>query len=111
MREWIGIDFDATLVEYAPALGAGPDVPNMVSLIKDWLIAQDAGGPEVRIFTARVDLGPDHIRFVEERCRRIFGRPLPVTNVKTQGCIALYDDIAYRVEPNTGKLLSGRHDA
>ncbi len=111
MRPWIGIDFDATLVEYAPANGAGAPVPNMVTLVKGWLEEQDRGGPEVRIFTARVDFGPDHIAFVDEHCRRIFGRSLPITNVKTQGCLALYDDIAYRVEANTGKLLSGRHDA
>ncbi len=106
-----GVDFDATLFEYAPNAGAGEPVQNMVTLVRGWLEAQDAGGPEVRIFTARVDLGAEHIRFVHERCQRIFGRTLPITNVKTQGCVALYDDIAYRVEANTGKLLSGRHDA
>jgi hypothetical protein len=103
---WVGVDFDATLVEYAPANGAGAPVMNIVTLVKDWL----ARGIDVRIFTARVDLGPDHVAFVDEHVRRIFGRSLPITNVKTQGCVALYDDIAYRVEANTGKLLSGRHD-
>jgi hypothetical protein len=78
----------------------------VVALVRDWL----ARGVEVRIFTARVMQDAARVAVVKQRCVELFGRELKITNVKDDGCLALYDDIAFRVEANTGKLLDGRHD-
>lgn len=112
MIAWIAVDFDETLVEATPGFGFEPrGLMPMVSLVRDWIEYTDRGGPEVRIFTARVSLGEEYIAPVREWSLRTFGRVLAITNVKDPYCIAIYDNLAFGVEANTGRLKCGRHDA
>jgi hypothetical protein len=118
---WIGVDLDATLAEYHGWNDGliGAPVPAMVERVKGWLTE----GIEVRIFTARVGLcearsdesgawaspafAERQRRLIEAWCLAVFGRALPVTAQKDFQMIALYDDRAIMVEPNTGRLATG----
>lgn len=104
MAAWIGVDLDGTLAHYDGWRGVehiGNPVPRMVERVREWL-ARDI---EVRIFTARVCVDrEENVRIIWEWCER-HGLPrLEVTNVKDFGMIELWDDRAYRVEPNTGEI-------
>lgn len=108
---WIGVDLDGTLAEYHGYQGlehVGRPIPEMVERVKRWL----AQGREVRIFTARLDGGPERLdrreveRVIRGWCREHLGRELPVTNVKTIGMAELWDDRAVSVQSNTGRALS-----
>lgn len=115
-KGWLGVDLDRTLAYYDKYQGPGDigaPIGAMVDLVKFWL----ESGEDVRIFTARVYLPPDPgIRDYEDYmaahvaitnfCEEQFGRRLPITCQKDSRCIGLYDDIAYRVEANTGRILS-----
>ena len=95
---YIGVDLDGTLAEYTEWKGfdqIGDPVPRMVFLVKGWL----REGREVRIVTAR---DKSSYPAIHSWCKRVFGRELPITNQKTFGLIALYDDRAEAVVPNTG---------
>ena len=97
---WIGVDFDATL---ARSDNGEPIFP-MVKKVRRWLDQ----GADVRIFTARMDMGKDstQVAEVKEFCLRHFGRSLPVTNVKDKKMFVLYDDRARQVVRNTGEVVS-----
>jgi hypothetical protein len=111
-KGWYGFDLDGTLAEYHGWVGPehiGNPVPLMLARLIDHL----DNGDDCRIFTARVDGGAvsgvkamqdvSHIRSVIEAwCLKYVGCVLPVTNVKDFGMIALYDDRAIQVQPNTG---------
>ena len=120
MNTWIGVDLDGTLAQYDGwndgAIGA--PIPAMVERVRGWL----AEGKDVRIFTARVGLQPDAFSVESQRyadaefvaaettkiqdwCEQHIGVRLPVTNVKDFGMVALYDDRAFRVEKNTGRII------
>lgn len=118
MSGWIGVDFDGTIAEYHGWNGGelGRPIPAMIDRVKGWL----QSGTEVRIFTARVgacgetnDIGQtDNQKWAEEQrwkiedwCLRHIGQKLRVTASKDFGMIELYDDRAFRVEMNTGKIL------
>lgn len=98
---WIGVDLDGTLAHYEsnqyPNIGA--PIPLMVNRVLDWLNA----GTNVKIMTARATV-PDQIPLIEAWCLKHLGRVLPITCCKDFMMICLYDDRAYRVEFNTGKL-------
>lgn len=124
---WVAVDFDrtlATLDEWQGPEYVGAPIEPMVKRVKIWL----SEGREVRIFTAR--LTPFAVCVVTDQdilklpikterhadavksiyairgwCKRVFGRELPITNVKDMRCLRIYDDIAVRVQPNTGLLL------
>lgn len=113
---WVGIDLDRTLAYYDKYQGPGDigaPIQPMVDMVKFML----ERGDDVRIFTARVYLPKDpnmreledymaaHVA-IENFCEEQFGRRLPITCSKDSRCVGLYDDIAYRVEANTGKILS-----
>lgn len=120
MKPWIGVDLDGTLAEYNGWKGPeniGAPVPKMVERVKQWL----AEGKDVRIFTARIsypnpaDLDvstPEYTKRKNEAeiarlainvwSARVFGRYLPITNVKDYGMVELWDDRAVQVIPNTG---------
>jgi hypothetical protein len=119
-KGWIGVDLDGTLAKYEGWKGAdhiGEPVPAMVDRVKRML----ADGTEVRIFTARVwglmcdELNPPSVQRVVEAeaalraikrwCMEQFGRELEVTCVKDFAMIALYDDRAFQVEVNTGRVI------
>ncbi len=109
---WIGCDLDGTLATYDVWRGTdhiGEPVPLMLERVKKWIDA----GIEVRIFTARVS-GPRNGRNMEETtksvenwCLKHIGKILPVTCVKDFGLIALYDDRAVGIIPNTGLRADG----
>lgn len=125
---WIGVDFDGTLAHYERWKGpthAGDPIPKMAERVRDWL----REGKVVKIFTARIypiaHADNTGIRWVEnyesagrrenvkaalvtiqQFCLRNFGVILPVTCVKDFGMVELYDDRAFRVEQNTGEILS-----
>ena len=82
----------------------------MADRVRGWIRV----GIEVRIFTARAtkrDDGGDiraikAIKAIKAWTLKHFGYELEVTNVKDYGCIAIYDDRAVGVQPNTGVILS-----
>jgi hypothetical protein len=117
---WIGVDLDGTLAEYhgwQNELHIGPPIAVMVAMIKAWV----AEGQEVRIFTARVN--PDVISTlgtaesyagrnvdaivtaIKDWCLEHVGHALEVTYKKDYAMIALYDDRAFHVIPNTGAVV------
>lgn len=105
-KGWYGVDLDRTLAHYDKWKGElhiGDPVGPMVDVVKQHL----ANGDIVKIFTARV--AEDHVGVREEIAERIaqwteeiFGVRLEVTNVKDYAMIALYDDRAIQIIPNTG---------
>lgn len=113
-REWIGVDFDGTLAHYdcdwtADFRATGRPIPAMVEQVKKWL----AAGEDVRIFTARMDcyhpvqfnlMDWEVKKPIEVWCKEHIGVVLPITNRKDYWCKAIYDDRAYHVERNTGKI-------
>lgn len=113
-KGWIGVDLDGTLAHYdgwKGELHIGEPIPAMVGFIKD-LIAE---GHEVRIFTARVAEATDDrartstalIRVaIENYTQQHIGTRLAVTNIKDFHMIALYDDRAFHVLSNTGKVFT-----
>ena len=111
---YILVDFDRTLAHYenhhthGDALGV--PVPAMVERVKRW--RED--DIEVRIFTARAaDTNPSRERDLENINAWLLehlGESLPITNAKDFGCIAIWDDLAVAVEPNTGLYLGGNQE-
>lgn len=102
-EDWIGVDFDGTLVEYHEYLGPGrygPPVPLMVERVKNWLIH----GQTVKIVTARAE-SPVEIRAIQRWCQEHLGTVLEVTASKDYRMLELWDDRARRVEFNTGREL------
>src|SRR5207247_10917803 len=86
----------------------GRAIPAMVCRVKVWL----GLGLEVRILTARAN-PIDHLpgrallakQAVEDWCRIVFGRALPVTHEKDYKMRWLFDDRAIQVEANTGRII------
>lgn len=119
MSGWIGVDLDGTLAHYDGWRGEqhiGAPVPQMVAYVKRWL----AEGRRVKVFTARVfegalnlDGSPRDVtpvrKAIEDWCEQHIGQRLEVTNVKDYGMIALYDDRAFHVKPNTGEIVDDRY--
>lgn len=110
---WIGVDLDGTLAHYDGWQGVdniGAPIPLMVERVKRWL----REGKTVKIFTARMHghgapLIPsgfaDVVTPIQNWCRQHIGQVLEVTNVKDFSMLELWDDRAYRVEINTGRIL------
>lgn len=80
----------------------------MLARVKRWL----EEGVDVRIMTARVGPSahpPPHDaasqrRIIEDYCLLHVGKKLPVTATKDYDMVALYDDRAVHVIPNTGQV-------
>lgn len=109
-KEWIGVDFDGTLIsntsgEYHGPPHIGIPVPTMVERVKRWL----SEGKTVKIFTARAVHFP-HDPSLEDSfktwCLEHIGQALEVTNIKTPAMIELWDDRAVGVVRNTGRIKS-----
>jgi hypothetical protein len=100
------VDFDRTLATYdtweTTGIKLGAPIPAMVERVKRWRLA----GYEVRIFTARAaGANPrreDDIRAIMDWCETVFGARLHVTAEKDFKTVAIWDDRAISVEPNTG---------
>lgn len=107
---WVGVDLDGTLAFYDSWRGEdhiGQPIPLMQARVREWLDA----GLNVRIVTARVANGPHQVALIKGWCLVHLGRELEVTNVKDFGMVALYDDRAVAIEPNTGIVQGGRDHA
>lgn len=100
---WIGVDLDGTLAYYDGWRGPehiGPPIPKMVERVKEW----QKRGITVKIFTARAS-DESQIPFIKKWLVDNDLGDLEVTNVKDFGMISLYDDRAFRVEKNTGRVI------
>jgi hypothetical protein len=107
MRGWIGVDLDGTLARHdGGGVGTiGSPVPLMLARVRAWL----AEGHDVRIMTARAsgpaDLVTEQTALIEAWCEDHLGQALPVTCSKDYAMLALFDDRAVGVVPNTGELV------
>ena len=104
-HRWVGIDLDGTLAEYHGFKGPhhiGPPIPKMVARVKRWL----ADGKDIRIFTARADLGDKALQKIKDWCKEHIGEELPITNVKDRYCEEIWDDRAVRVKKNDGAQVN-----
>ena len=112
---WIAVDFDGTLATWGcpwpeDYTATGDPIPAMVDRVKQWI----SEGKDIRIFTARMDCFhpkeihvPAHLvrQPIEAWCLKHLGKVLPITNRKDYWCEAIYDDRAYRVEKDTGRVI------
>lgn len=99
MAGWIGVDFDGTLSHTR----TGQPILPMVAHVRNMLDL----GHDIRIMTARA--APDAglpLDEVEEFCRKMFGKVLPITCMKDPDMLQLWDDRAITVEKNTGRILT-----
>ena len=123
-RGWIGVDLDGTLAHYdgwVDETHIGEPIPLMIERVKIML----SDGWDVRIMTARADGGEvalamgnpegakmrdiDRItRIIQDWTEKHLGVRLPVTNRKDYGMVALYDDRAIQIIPNTGLRADGQ---
>jgi hypothetical protein len=107
-KGWYGVDLDGTLAFYDGWQGQyhiGEPIEPMVSLVKHLM-----HGNEVRIFTARVsganELENEEITsFIQDWLEKAGLPRLKVTCRKDFSCIGIYDDRAFRVEANTGRVV------
>lgn len=115
-EEWIGFDLDGTLAKYDGWKGIahiGDPVPRMT------LIARLLHhlGKKIKILTARVaprtgrDDSEKAREYVQKWCEKNLGFSPEITYVKDASMVALFDDRAVAVEPNSGKVLGGWPDA
>lgn len=113
---WIGVDLDGTLALYDTWVAwnvIGDPIPRMAHRVKVWL----AEGHDVRIFTARANIGPEGfqcrvtnqhvtqemmINVIQDWTEKHVGARLPVTFQKDFMMWELWDDRAVQVIPNTG---------
>lgn len=112
---WIGVDLDGTLAKYDGYKGLthiGEPIAAMVERVKRWL----ADGWEVRIMTARVSQSvyrptPEDVfratQVIQDWCLEHIGQRLKVTCIKDFEMVALWDDRAVQVIPNTGRRADG----
>lgn len=107
---WIGVDLDGTLAMDVPGasydpLVIGPPVPEMVARVRAVL---DEGEFDVRIFTARAAADGELKERIEDKikrwCKEHLGRELPITCQKDYGLREIWDDRAWHVVRNTGKM-------
>ncbi len=102
-KEWIGVDFDATLAEYYGWNDGklGEPIPKMIDYVKELL----DDGETVKIFTARVDNNPEAEHQIKLWCAENGLPELEVTNKKDMWMKMLLDDRAKQVKANTGKII------
>jgi hypothetical protein len=101
MSGWVGVDLDGTLAVYngwKDGGAIGEPVPLMAKRVKEWLLQ----GVDVRIVTARYDMGEFEILRIKAWTKQHFGVELKVTNAKNFAMIELWDDRAVSVQGNTG---------
>jgi hypothetical protein len=104
-KEWIGVDLDRTLAHYEKWVDIytiGEPIPKMVRRIKHWI----REGKTVKIFTARASQEPieDISKAIGDWTEKHMGTRLEVTCRKDMYMTQLWDDIAVRVEVNTGEI-------
>lgn len=114
-QAWFGFDLDGTLAvheEGASIDHVGAPIPAMIERLKQHV----EEGYDVRIVTARVcrtqsnDDRDYQLGIIQEWCREHLGFVPDVTNEKDFAMVALYDDRAFGVIRNTGKLEAAEID-
>lgn len=111
-RGTMAFDFDGTLStqvdHYQGPTRTGDPIPLTVMALMRCLEA----GYDVVIFTARADPGhpdaPAAIAAIRAWCVQHLGRAFPVTAIKHYSFVAMYDDRAIQLVPNTGVRVDGR---
>ena len=103
---WYGFDLDGTLAYHDPDQSfseghVGAPIKPMVDLANKMLDE----GKDVRIFTARTPHPA-----IRAWCKKHLGQVLPITNTKDKHMIRLYDDRAFQVERNTGKIVGEKDE-
>ena len=113
---WVGVDLDGTLAYWRHGqlkrwghYDIGDPIPDMLERVKQWIKA----GIDVRIFTARVALTPENSpRNVENHkaeiniwCMKHIGKSIPITCIKDNDMIELWDDRCVHVAINTGRVI------
>lgn len=114
MKGVILVDLDGTLAHDRGVRNwVGEPIMPMVLRVQNWIQA----GYEVRIFTARVAPDEDETRNLEatrqmigDWSEQVIGTRLSVTCIKDRRTKAIYDDRAWRVETNTGRILGEGED-
>ena len=106
---WIGVDLDRTLARREsgdPISQIGEPVLPMVERVRCWI----SNGRRVKIITARVSSlhndAEEQRLMIQAWCEMFLGHRLEVTCEKDSRMIELWDDLAVRVEENTGRQLS-----
>ena len=111
---YVGVDLDATLAHYDGwhgPLHIGAPIPRMVRRVK----ALVARGVRVKVFTARASesdpvMRARIVKAIQDWTEEHVGFRLEVTNVKDYELVALFDDRAVQVVPNTGVRVDGVED-
>lgn len=103
MTQWIAVDFDRTLATYNGKIDGplGDPIKPMLERVKAWL----SDGLEVRVFTARADSPLQRKRIAKWLDDNGIGG-LAITNQKDSNMAELWDDLAIRVVPNSGKVCA-----
>jgi hypothetical protein len=100
----IAVDLDGTLAKDDGWQGIshiGDPVPAMLARVKEWI----GRGKNVVIFTARAN-DKAAIPYIEEWLKANGIGGLKITNVKTGDIDEIWDNIAVRVEKNTGQRIA-----
>ena len=104
MGAWYGVDFDGTLctgTDWNIPGDEGKPIENIVNKVKELI----ANGNTVKVVTARYHDGSKSINHVKRWCLKYIGKELEVTASKDYEMIALYDDRAIQVQPDTGVII------
>lgn len=107
---WYGVDLDGTLAYYDKWRGVahiGDPIPKMYDRVKQWMVM----GRDVRIFTARsypCDTSNESIQYIKLWCVKHFGFELPITHMKDQHMLELWDDRVVQINKNTGDRSDGK---
>lgn len=99
---WIGVDLDGVLAMSVGWNGydhIGEPIRPMLKRVKRWI----KEGRKVKIFSSRAEVGNAGIKPIQEWCVKHGLGKLEVTNIKDSGLVEIWDDLAVRVEENTGK--------
>lgn len=119
-RVWYGFDLDYCAAEgHSPYRSdvIGEPVPAMIELMRKMI----SDGKRVKIFTARVcetgqkspwsnavanaEYAEKQHSLIDDWCFKHLGMHLEATSIKDFLCEEIYDDRAWRVEKNTGKIV------
>lgn len=113
MAGWWGFDLDGTIAQYDGWKvdgSIGAPVASMIRRMKSYL----KKGRDVQIVTARVNPKgrtdyPEQFdiqrAIIDEFCMENLGQTIPVGYEKDLHMVALFDDRALQVIPNTGRLV------
>ena len=107
---WTGVDLDGTFAHYdrAELEKHGPEhIGEPIKPILNMIKRLVREGKRVKIMTARVagDRDGKARRAIVRYCEKHVGCRLEVTCVKDFEMVALYDDRAFHVVENTGKII------